>query len=86
MEIKNILVPHDGNQMSNKALMYAAEIAKPKEPEVILLHVIEEMQIPFMLLLGNDRVLIQRAKRSIFKRNRTELKQVCSRENKALLI
>lgn len=65
MKIKTILVPHDGEQMSDRALMYASEFAKALGAEIILLHVIEEIAIPPSLVLGNDRVLIARARRSI---------------------
>lgn len=65
MEIKRILVPHDGNQMSDKAVLYASKLAKALDAEIILLYVIEEIDVPATLLLGNDRVLIERARRSI---------------------
>lgn len=65
MEIKRILVPHDGNQMSDKAVLYASKLAKALDAEIILLYVIEEIEVPATLLLGNDRVLIERARRSI---------------------
>lgn len=65
MEIKRILVPPDGNQMSDKAVLYASKFAKALNAEIILLYVIEEIEVPATLLLGNDRVLIERARRSI---------------------
>jgi nucleotide-binding universal stress UspA family protein len=65
MEIKRILVPHDGNQMSDKAVLYASKLAKALNAEIMLLYVIEEMEVPATLLLGNDRVLIARARRNI---------------------
>jgi nucleotide-binding universal stress UspA family protein len=65
MDIKKILVPHDGDQMSDKAVVYAAELARALGAEIILLYVIEEIEVPATLLLGNDRVLIARARRSI---------------------
>lgn len=67
MEIRKILVPHDGDQMSDKAVVYAAELAKALNAEVTLFYIIEEIEIPPTLLLGNDRVLIERARRSIAK-------------------
>jgi len=67
MDIKKILVPHDGDQMSDKAVLYAAVLAKALGAEIILLYVIEEIEVPATLLLGNDRVLIARARRSIAK-------------------
>lgn len=65
MDIKKILVPHDGDQMSDKALMYAAELAKAVDSEVTILYVIEEIEVPPTLLLGNDRILIAKARMSI---------------------
>jgi nucleotide-binding universal stress UspA family protein len=67
LEIKRILVPHDGNQMSDKAVSYASNLAKALNAEISLLYVIEEIEVPATLLLGNDRVLIERARRSIQK-------------------
>lgn len=67
MDIKKILVPHDGDQMSDKALMYAAELAKALHSELTILYVIEEIEVPPTLLLGNERILIAKARRSIAK-------------------
>lgn len=61
------MVPHDGGQMSDKALMYAAELAKALDSEITILYVIEEIQIPPTLLLANDRPMIAKARRSIAK-------------------
>jgi nucleotide-binding universal stress UspA family protein len=63
--VTKILLPHDGTEMSNKALARAIEFAKAFNSEIVLLHVIEDIPVPPMLILGNDRVLISRAKRSI---------------------
>lgn len=65
MDIKKILVPHDGDRMSDKAVLYAADLAKALDAEIFLLYVIEEIEVPATLLLGNDRVLIARARRCI---------------------
>jgi len=69
MEIKKILVPHDGDPMSDKALMYAGELGKALNAKVVVLHVIEEqeIQIPGTILLGNDQVTISKVKRSIVR-------------------
>lgn len=53
--------------MSDKAVLYASELAKALNAEITLLYVIEEVEVPATLLLGNDRVLIERARRSIAK-------------------
>jgi nucleotide-binding universal stress UspA family protein len=49
MEFRRILVPHDGSKSSDKAIDTAIEFAKmSKNSHIILLHVIPEMQIPFI--------------------------------------
>jgi nucleotide-binding universal stress UspA family protein len=65
--IAKILVPHDGTEISNRAFQRATEFAKALNTEVLLLHVIQDIPVPPSLLLGNDRMLISRAKRSIAK-------------------
>jgi len=60
-----ILVPHDGTEMSDKAFGKAIELAKAFAAKLILLHVIEEIPVPSSLILGNDRALINRARRSV---------------------
>ena len=46
MDIKKILVPHDGDRMSDKAVLYAAHLAKALDAEIFLLYVIEEIEVP----------------------------------------
>jgi nucleotide-binding universal stress UspA family protein len=53
--------------MSDKALMYAADLAKALDSEITILYVIEEVEVPPTLLLGNDRIMIAKARRSIAK-------------------
>lgn len=65
MAIKKILVPHDGGQMSDKSLLYAEELAKALNSAVTILYVIEEIAVPPTLVLGNDRILLARARRSV---------------------
>lgn len=65
--IAKILVPHDGTEISNRTFQKATEFAKALNSEVLLLHVIQDIPVPPSLLLGNDRMLISRAKRSIAK-------------------
>ena len=62
--ISKILVPHDGTEMSDKALEKAVELAKVFKAELVLLHVIEETPVPPSLMLGGDTILINRARRS----------------------
>ena len=54
MEIKRILVPHDGDQMSDKALMYAGELSRALNAEVVILHVIEEQEIKIPATIITD--------------------------------
>lgn len=65
--IAKILVPHDGTEISNRAFERAIEFAKAFNTEILLLHVIQDIPVPSSLLLGNDRILISKAKRSIAK-------------------
>jgi nucleotide-binding universal stress UspA family protein len=65
--IAKILVPQDGTEITNKAFEKAIEFAKAFNAEILLLHVIQDIPIPASLLLGNDRALISKAKRSIAK-------------------
>jgi nucleotide-binding universal stress UspA family protein len=65
--VSKILVPHDGTEMSDKALEKAVELAKVFKAELVLLHVIEETPVPPSLMLGSDTVLINRARRSARK-------------------
>ena len=67
MTIK-ILLPHDGTEISEKALDKSKEFAKAFNAELYLLHVIEHIPIPPSLLLGNDRQWIAESRRSIAKK------------------
>lgn len=84
MEIKRILVPHDGDQMSDKAVLYASNLAKALNAEIILLYIIDEIEIPGTLLLGNDRVLIERARRSIQRELEQNWKRFAQEKVKSL--
>lgn len=65
--IAKILVPHDGTEISNRAFERATEFAKASNTNILLLHVIQDIPVPPSLLLGNDKMLISKAKRSIAK-------------------
>ena len=65
--IAKILVPHDGPEISNRAFERAIEFTRAFNTEIPLLHVIQDIPVPSSLLLGNDRILISKAKRSIAK-------------------
>lgn len=63
-----ILLPHDGTEISDKALDKAKEFAKAFNAELYILHVIEHIPIPPSLILGNDRQWIAESRRSIAKK------------------
>ena len=65
--ISKILVPHDGTDMSDKALEKAVELAKAFNAQLILLNVIEQVPVPPSIMLGSDPVLIKRARRSVMR-------------------
>jgi nucleotide-binding universal stress UspA family protein len=68
MTITKILLPHDGTEMSDRAVDKAKEFARAFNAEILLLHVIEDIPIPASLILGNDRTWIAQTKRSIAKK------------------
>ncbi|HET8857093.1 MAG TPA: universal stress protein [Nitrososphaeraceae archaeon] len=63
-----ILLPHDGTEISDMALEKSKEFAKAFNAELYILHVIEHIPIPSMLILGNDRQWIAETRRSIAKK------------------
>jgi nucleotide-binding universal stress UspA family protein len=65
--LSKILVPHDGTDMSDKALVQAIELAKAFNAQITLLNVIEQIPIPPSIMLGSDPVLINRARRSVMR-------------------
>ncbi|MGE5662362.1 MAG: universal stress protein [Ignavibacteriales bacterium] len=68
MTIAKILLPHDGTEMSDRAVDKAKEFAKAFDAELLILHVIEHVPIPPSLILGNERVWINRTRRSISRK------------------
>ena len=63
-----ILLPHDGTEISDRALDKAKEFAKAFNAELYILHVIEHIPIPPSLILANDRQWIAESRRSIAKK------------------
>jgi nucleotide-binding universal stress UspA family protein len=63
--ISKILLPHDGTDMSDKALEKAVELAQAFKSQLILLHIVEQVLVPPSIMLGGDTVLINRARRSV---------------------
>lgn len=68
MTIAKILLPHDGTEMSDRAVDKAKEFAKAFDAELLILHVIEHVPIPPSLILGNERVWMDITRRSISRK------------------
>ncbi|MGC2682757.1 MAG: universal stress protein [Candidatus Nitrosopolaris sp.] len=47
-----ILVPHDGSEMSDKALDKAIEFSKIFKSEIIILHIVDDRLLPSSAILG----------------------------------
>jgi|SRR5215213_11414183 len=63
-----ILLPHDGTEISDKALEKSKEFAKAFNAELYIVHLIEHIPTPPSLILGNDRQWIAESRRSIAKK------------------
>lgn len=68
MTISKILLPHDGTEMSARAVDNAREFAKALNAEILLLHIVEDAPIPPSLVLGNERIWIAQTRRSVSKK------------------
>jgi nucleotide-binding universal stress UspA family protein len=65
--ISNIIVTDDATESSEKAISKAIELANQLKARLTLLHVIDNIEVPASLILGNDRVLIEGARSKIGK-------------------
>jgi nucleotide-binding universal stress UspA family protein len=63
-----ILLPHDGTEISDKALDKSKEFAKAFDAELYILHVIEHSPLPPSLILDKDRKWIAETRRNIAKK------------------
>lgn len=63
-DFSSILMPHDGSEMSDKALDEATKFAKTFSSKIILLHVVDERFTPPSILLSfiNKRASLKEAK------------------------
>ena len=66
MMYKKILVPHAGTPAGDKALKHAVHIAKFDSSEILVLHVVEQLQRPptFALSGSESKVLIKEFKKA----------------------
>ena len=65
--ISNIVVTDDATESSEKAITKAVELTQQLEARLTLLHVIDNIEVPASLILGNDKVLIEGARSKIGK-------------------
>ena len=63
--ISNIIVTDAATESSEKAIEKAIELTKQLKAHLTLLHVIDNIEVPASLILGNDRVLIESARSKI---------------------
>jgi nucleotide-binding universal stress UspA family protein len=63
-----ILLPHDGTEISNKALEKSKEFVKAFNAELYILHIIEHSPLPPSLILDHDRQWIEESRRNIAKK------------------
>ena len=66
--ISKILLPHDGTEISNKALEKSKEFSKVFNAELYILHIIEHSPLPPSLILDHDRQWIEESRRNIAKK------------------
>lgn len=62
---QKILVPHDGSELSDRALNKAIEFAKPLKSDIIILHILDDKLIPseaIMSILGKKSSTVMDAK------------------------
>lgn len=65
---QKILVPHDGSELSDRALNKAIEFAKPLKSDIIILHILDDKLIPseaIMNMLGKKSSTVMDAKLQI---------------------
>lgn len=55
MHIKNILVPHAGTILGDKALSYAIKIAKPSGATINILHAVEPLPSPPSMIFARKQ-------------------------------
>lgn len=64
-----ILVPHDGTEMSDKALEKAIEFARAFKSEIIIVHIVDSRFVPPSMTLGliSERTTLENAKTELVR-------------------
>ena len=67
--VSRILVPHDGTEMSDKALGKTIEFASALESEMVVVHIVDSRFVPPSATLGfiRDRTSLEDAKSQLVK-------------------
>jgi nucleotide-binding universal stress UspA family protein len=67
--VSRIVVPHDGTEMSDKALNKATEFAKALGSEIVIVHIVDSRFVPPSTTLGfiSDRTSLEDAKIQLIK-------------------
>lgn len=67
--VSRILVPHDGTEMSDRALAKAAEFARALKAEMIIVHIVDSRFVPPSATLGliGDRTSLESAKTQLVR-------------------
>jgi nucleotide-binding universal stress UspA family protein len=63
--ISKILLPHDGTEISDKALEKSKEFVKAFNAELYIFHIIEHSPLPPSLILDKDKQSIAESRRDI---------------------
>jgi nucleotide-binding universal stress UspA family protein len=76
--MKKIMVPHDGSEISDRALNRAIEFAKALRSEIIILHIIDDRLIPSESILSfiTEKSTIKDAKLQILNLLRIGVEQL----------
>lgn len=67
--VSRIMVPHDGTEMSDRALGKAAELAKALKSEMVIVHIVDSRFVPPSATLGfiSDRTSLEGAKTQLVR-------------------
>lgn len=67
--VSRILVPHDGTEMSDRALEKATEFAKAMKSEMVIVHIVDSRFVPPSATLGfiSDRTSLEGAKTELIR-------------------
>lgn len=67
--VSRILVPHDGTEMSDRALEKATEFAKAMKAEIIIVHIVDSRFVPPSATLGfiSEKTSLEGAKTELIR-------------------